>query len=136
MTSEDIAEHRTYAHAHGCAAAVLEQPAGQAAGPALVKIVGPDPICLSFTTEHGQRDAIVEAEDWKWLTDLAAEPGGAKTSAALQDHADGTESTVPITVAPRADRPEEQTLTIGTTVLRLPAGEWKHLLAHQGTYAD
>lgn len=136
MTSEDIAEHRTYAHAHGCAAAVLEQPVGQAAGPALVKIVGPDPICLSFTTEQGQRDAIVEADDWKWLTELAAEPGGAKTHAALQDHADGTESSVPITVAPRVDRPQEQTLTIGTTILRLPAGEWKHLLAHQGTYAD
>ncbi|WP_354698024.1 hypothetical protein DSM112329_03685 [Paraconexibacter sp. AEG42_29] len=135
MTSEDIAEHRTFAHANGCAAAVLEQPAGQAAGPALVKIVGPDPICLSFTTEQGQRDAIVEKDDWKWLTDLAAEPGGAKTNAALQDPADGTESTVPITVAPRAAT-DEQTLTIGTTVLRLPAGEWKHLLAHQGTYAD
>ena len=41
-----------------------------------------------------------------------------------------------ITITPRADRPQEQTLTIGTTILRLPAGEWKHLLAHQGTYAD
>ncbi len=134
VTSEAIAEHRRFAHQNGCAAAFTETPDSAEPEPALVKIVGPDPVCLSFTTTAGQGNALVADEDWQWLSEHGGEPGGARADAVLQI-GDTDDKKIAVTLAPRPDG-DERTLTVGTIVLRLPAGEWDHLLAHQGAYAD
>lgn len=132
--SEAIAAHRRFAHQNGCAAAFTETPGAAEPEPALIKIVGPDPVCLSFTTTAGQGNALVDDEDWQWLSEHGGEPGGARANAILQA-TDAEDRKVAVTLAPRPDG-AERTLTVGTVVLRLPAGEWDHLLAHQGAYAD
>jgi hypothetical protein len=133
-TPEEMAEHTRYAHANGCAAAFQEAPGETELQPALVKIVGPDPVCLTYTTFAGQGNAVVAEEDWQWLMEHGGDPGGARADAILQV-GDDDEKKVAVTLAPRRDG-SERTLTVGTLVLRLPAGEWDHLLKHQGAYAD
>jgi hypothetical protein len=133
-TSDAVAEHQRYAHANGCAAAFEDSPGATELQPALVKIVGPDPVCLTYTTFAGQGNAVVAEEDWQWLIAHGGDPGGARADATLQI-GDGAEKAVAVTLAPSQDG-AERTLTVGTLVLRLPPGEWDHLLAHQGTYAD
>ncbi len=133
--SEAIAEHQRFAHQNGCAAAFMESKGSAEPEPALVKIVGPDPVCLSFTTTAGQGHALVADEDWQWLSEHGGEPGGARADAILQS-ADADDKKIAVTLAPRKDDVAERTLTVGTLVLRLPAGEWDHLLKHQGVYAD
>jgi hypothetical protein len=131
--TDEIAEHREYAHANGCAAAFQETAGSDELQPALVKIIGPDPVCLSFTTFAGQGNALVSEEDWQWLVKHGGDPGGAKADAVLQ--AGDDEKQVAVALAPRADA-GERTLTIGSLILRLPAGEWDHLLAYPDVYAE
>ncbi len=133
-TTDDINQHLKYAHANGCAAAFQDAPGEDGPQPALVKIIGPDPVCVSFTTFAGQANAMVTEEDWQWLVTHGGDPGGARADAVLQD-GDGEERKIAVTLAPRKDA-SERTLTIGEVVLRLPQGEWDHLLAHQDVYAE
>jgi hypothetical protein len=134
-TPDVVAEHTRYAHANGCAAAFQETAGSSELQPALVKVVGPDPVCLSFTTFDGQGNAVVAEDDWQWLIAHGGDPGGARADGVLQV-GDADEKKIAVTLAPRKDADAERTLTVGTLVLRLPAGEWDHLLAHQGVYAD
>lgn len=129
----DIAEHVRSAHAQGCAAAVQVIAGADEHGPALVRLVGPDPVCVSFTTTGGQANAMVTDEDWAWLVAHGGEPGGARADATL-DGGGPDVSAIKVTVAPQTEA-GGHTLTIGTVVLRLPAGEWEHLLANRGAYA-
>jgi hypothetical protein len=131
--TDEIAEHLEYAHAHGCAGAFQETPGATELQPALVKIIGPDPVCVSFTTFAGQGNAVISEEDWAWLVKHGGDPGGARADAMLQ--AGDDEKKITVTLAPRADG-SERTLAIGGVVLRLPGGEWDHLLAYPDAYAD
>lgn len=132
-TPDEIAEHVKYAHANGCAAAFQETPGSTELQPALVKIIGPQPVCVSFTTFAGQGNAVVTEEDWQWLVTHGGEPGGARADGVLQpDEPDARK--IAVTLAPRVNA-SERTLTIGEVVLRLPQGEWDHLLAYPDVYA-
>jgi hypothetical protein len=131
-TPDQIAEHLEYAHANGCAAAFQETAGTTELQPALVKIIGPQPVCVSFTTFAGQGNAVVTEEDWEWLVTHGGKPGGARADGVLQ--AGETEKKIAVTLAPRPDA-AERTLTIGGVVLRLPEGEWDHLLANPDVYA-
>lgn len=131
---DEIAEHVQYAHAHGCAAAYQVVAGTAEMQPALVKLIGPQPVCVSFTTFEGQGNATVTEEDWQWLVAHGGKPGGARADGTLQTGDDG-ETRITVTLAPRPDS-GERTLTVGTVVLRLVAGEWDHLVANQDVYAE